>query len=72
MDILEDRYADLDPIPAHDMNIESYYCEWRRCWLAFDANLEPDEDGSWCHPLGAGRTRKEAEADLFDQWYYSK
>lgn len=69
MDPLEDRYHDMPSYVKHDMDIDSYYCEYGRCWVAFDANLEPDENGGqWWHPKGEGRTREEAVSDLIDQW----
>lgn len=68
MDPLQDRYADLEPVPTHDMDIVSVFCEWRNCWVAYDSNDEPDDVGRWNGPFGEGRTRKEAEAALIEAW----
>lgn len=68
MSMIKDRYHDLLASPKHDMAIISYFCEWSRCWIAYDENLEPDADGNWRHPKGEGRTRRDAELDLIEQW----
>ena len=47
----------------HSMDLDAYYCMWRRAWVAFDHN----EDGEECQLVGQGTTRDEAVADLLDQ-----
>lgn len=44
----------------YHIDLVVYYCEWRRQWVAYDGNMEPDpEDG--CHAYyGLGDTREAA------------
>lgn len=54
-------------IIRHVMDDACYYCEWRKAWIAYDQNVEPDEDG--CAKFyGIGDTRDEAINDLILQW----
>lgn len=54
-------------IARHTMDVTAYYCEWRRAWVAYDANLEPDSDGDWPF-YGEGSTRAEAIKNLIEAW----
>jgi len=51
----------------NNIDINSYYCDWRNCWVAYDTNGEPDDDGVWCGPIAEGRTREEAVTELLAQ-----
>lgn len=48
----------------HDMDIDVYFDEWRRSYVAHDYN----EDGEDCCLVGTGRTKAEAIQDLVWQW----
>ena len=52
---------------ANTIDVVSYYCEWRRCWVSFDGNLEPDECGDWLHDIGEGATQQESVDDLYSR-----
>lgn len=56
-----------DIIVRHTMDVQTYYCEWRRQWVAYDGNLEPFEDG--CFPFyGLGDTREKAIENMIADW----
>lgn len=54
-------------IVRHTIDLKAYYCNWRRQWVAYDQNYEPDEDG--CFPFfGLGDTRNEAVENMIIEW----
>lgn len=54
-------------IVRHTMDVVAYFCEWRKQWVAYDENFEPDELG--CFPFfGLGDTREEAIENMILDW----
>lgn len=52
----------------HDMEIEAYFCDWQREWIAYDKNNDPNDGGL----AASGRTRGEAIAELIGAWEYHR
>lgn len=51
-------------IVRHTLDVVAYYCDWRRAWVAYDANEEGEENAL----SGEGETRSEAIENLIEAW----
>ena len=56
-----------DQLIRTTFDLVTYYCEWRRQWVAYDGNLEPGEDGCYAF-YGVGDTRDEAIDAMIVDW----
>lgn len=45
--------------------IKTYFCEWRKAYVAYDDNDEPNENGWQQH--GDGKTEEEAIEDFLEK-----